>query len=101
MKTNRNFEVTRITSPLKKTIKPPASFAGPVPTPPAPAGNPRRTTLKRPATVGTQVLISVSSLMRTLRSKTPHLVACVKPNELKQPRILESALVLHQIKYLG
>ncbi|XP_047489166.1 unconventional myosin-Ia-like [Penaeus chinensis] len=66
-----------------------------------PEGNPRRTTLKRPATVGTQVLISVSSLMRTLRSKTPHLVACIKPNELKQPRILESALVLHQIKYLG
>ncbi|KAG7165271.1 Unconventional myosin-Ib-like [Homarus americanus] len=66
-----------------------------------PEGNPRRTTLKRPASVGTQVLISVSALMRTLRSKTPHLIACIKPNELKQPRILESALVLHQIKYLG
>ncbi|XP_066963013.1 unconventional myosin-Ia-like [Macrobrachium rosenbergii] len=66
-----------------------------------PEGNPRRTTLKRPASVGTQVLISVSALLRTIRSKTPHLISCVKPNELKQPRILESALVLHQIKYLG
>ncbi|XP_071519306.1 unconventional myosin-Ia isoform X2 [Panulirus ornatus] len=66
-----------------------------------PEGNPRRTTLKRPASVANQVLISVSALMRTLRSKSSHLIACIKPNELKQPRILESALVLHQIKYLG
>ncbi|XP_050702341.1 unconventional myosin-Ia-like [Eriocheir sinensis] len=66
-----------------------------------PEGNPRRTTLKRPASVATQVLISVSALMRVIRTKQTHLITCIKPNELKQPRILESALVLHQIKYHG
>ncbi|CAL4123004.1 unnamed protein product, partial [Meganyctiphanes norvegica] len=66
-----------------------------------PEGNPRRTTLKRPALVSSQVLISISALVRNLRTKQPHLITCIKPNELKQPRILESALVLHQIKYLG
>ncbi|KAK8379939.1 hypothetical protein O3P69_019756 [Scylla paramamosain] len=66
-----------------------------------PEGNPRRTTLKRPASVATQVIISVSALTRTVRSKQAHLITCIKPNELKQPRILESALVLHQIKYHG
>ncbi|XP_045110459.1 unconventional myosin-Ia-like isoform X3 [Portunus trituberculatus] len=66
-----------------------------------PEGNPRRTTLKRPASVATQVIISVSALTRTIRAKQTHLITCIKPNELKQPRILESALVLHQIKYHG
>ncbi|KAF4525175.1 hypothetical protein B566_EDAN014717, partial [Ephemera danica] len=57
--------------------------------------------MKRPATAGTQFKISVGALMRNLQSKTPHFVRCVKPNELKQPRIFELALVQHQVRYLG
>ncbi|KAF4518594.1 hypothetical protein B566_EDAN012422, partial [Ephemera danica] len=66
-----------------------------------PEGNPKRTTLKRPATAGTQFKISVGALMRNLQSKTPHFVRCVKPNELKQPRIFELALVQHQEWQIG
>ncbi|CAB3380151.1 Hypothetical predicted protein [Cloeon dipterum] len=63
-------------------------------------GNPKRTTLKRAASAGTQFKISVGALMGNLQSKTPHFVRCIKPNELKQPRIFENALVQHQVRYL-
>ncbi|CAB3388404.1 Hypothetical predicted protein [Cloeon dipterum] len=65
-----------------------------------PEGNPKRTTLKRAASAGTQFKISVGALMGNLQSKTPHFVRCIKPNELKQPRIFENALVQHQVRYL-
>ncbi|KDR19422.1 hypothetical protein L798_06196, partial [Zootermopsis nevadensis] len=66
-----------------------------------PEGNPKRSTLKRPATTGTQFKISISALVRNLGCKQPHYVRCIKPNELKQPRIFEMALVQHQVRYLG
>ncbi|XP_066996441.1 unconventional myosin-Ia [Anabrus simplex] len=66
-----------------------------------PEGNPKRSSLKRPATTGTQFKISISALMRNLSCKHPHYVRCIKPNELKQPRIFEMALVQHQVRYLG
>ncbi|XP_059485085.1 unconventional myosin-Ia-like isoform X5 [Neocloeon triangulifer] len=65
-----------------------------------PEGNPKRTTLKRAASAGTQFKISVGALMGNLQSKTPHFIRCIKPNELKQPRIFENALVQHQVRYL-
>ncbi|GAB6030643.1 hypothetical protein CHUAL_007499 [Chamberlinius hualienensis] len=66
-----------------------------------PEGNPKRTTLKRPTTVATQFKISLNALLKTIQSRTPHYVCCIKPNELKQPRIFEMALVQHQVRYLG
>ncbi|GFG33445.1 hypothetical protein Cfor_10035, partial [Coptotermes formosanus] len=66
-----------------------------------PEGNPKRSSLKRPATTGTQFKISISALIRNLSCKQPHYVRCIKPNELKQPRIFEMALVQHQVRYLG
>ncbi|KAJ4450178.1 hypothetical protein ANN_01585 [Periplaneta americana] len=65
------------------------------------SGNPKRSSLKRPATTGTQFKISISALVRNLSCKQPHYVRCIKPNELKQPRIFEMALVQHQVRYLG
>ena len=65
-----------------------------------PEGNPKRVAGKSPATVGTQFKISLSALLQNLSSKQPHYVRCIKPNELKQPRIFETALVQHQIRYL-
>ncbi|KAG8231561.1 hypothetical protein J437_LFUL011739 [Ladona fulva] len=66
-----------------------------------PEGNPKRTTLKRPATAGTQFKVSMGALINNLKSKNPHYIRCIKPNELKQPRIFEMALVLHQVRYLN
>ncbi|XP_071449354.1 unconventional myosin-Ia-like [Hetaerina americana] len=66
-----------------------------------PEGNPKRTTFKRPATAGTQFKVSMGALIKNLQSKNPHYIRCIKPNELKQPRIFEMALVLHQVRYLG
>ncbi|KAJ9580439.1 hypothetical protein L9F63_024375, partial [Diploptera punctata] len=62
--------------------------------------NPKRSSLKRPATTGTQFKISIGALMRNLSCKQPHYVRCIKPNELKQPRIFEMALVQHQSKLI-
>ncbi|KAL0271779.1 UNVERIFIED_CONTAM: hypothetical protein PYX00_008773 [Menopon gallinae] len=66
-----------------------------------PEGNPKRASVKVPATTGAQFKISISALVRNLTSKEPHYVRCIKPNELKQPRIFETALVQHQVHYLG
>uniref|UniRef100_A0A1B6DCA7 Myosin motor domain-containing protein n=4 Tax=Clastoptera arizonana TaxID=38151 RepID=A0A1B6DCA7_9HEMI len=66
-----------------------------------PEGNPRRPTVKRPTTTGAQFKIAIDGLVRNISSKQPHYVRCIKPNELKQPRIFEMALVQHQVRYLG
>ncbi|UYV69123.1 MYO1A [Cordylochernes scorpioides] len=66
-----------------------------------PEGNPCRTTVKRPATTATQFKTSISALMKNLQSRHPNYVRCIKPNELKQPVIFETALVLHQVRYSG
>ncbi|CAM1324369.1 MYO1A (predicted) [Pycnogonum litorale] len=64
-------------------------------------GNPKKMTLKRPATAVTQFKISISALIKNLQSKHVNYIRCIKPNEMKQPRIFERALVQHQVKYLG
>ncbi|KAL1132716.1 hypothetical protein AAG570_010668 [Ranatra chinensis] len=66
-----------------------------------PEGNPKRPPSKRPSTVGAQFKVSLGGLVRNLVSKHPHYIRCIKPNELKQPRIFELALVQHQVRYLG
>ncbi|XP_054257245.1 unconventional myosin-Ib-like, partial [Macrosteles quadrilineatus] len=66
-----------------------------------PEGNPKRACVKRPVTTGTQFKIAIQGLVRNLTTKQPHYVRCIKPNELKQPRIFEMALVQHQVRYLG
>jgi myosin I len=64
-------------------------------------GNPRRATLRRPATAGSQFKVSVNALMKNLSTKMPHYVRCIKPNDLKQANLSEAALVQHQVRYLG
>lgn len=66
-----------------------------------PEGNPRRTTRRRPATAGTQFKIAIGSLVNNLRSRTPHFVHCIKPNEMRQPRMFEPTIVKHQVSYQG
>ncbi|XP_066902706.1 unconventional myosin-Ib isoform X2 [Halyomorpha halys] len=66
-----------------------------------PEGNPKRATSKRPPTVGSQFKVALGGLVRNIVSKRAHYIRCIKPNELKQPRIFEMGLVQHQVRYLG
>jgi myosin heavy subunit len=44
---------------------------------------------------------SLSKLMTTLRSTSPHFVRCVVPNEVKTPGMMVAHLVLHQLRCNG
>ena len=44
---------------------------------------------------------SLSKLMTNLRSTQPHFVRCIVPNEHKKPGMMESHLVLHQLRCNG
>lgn len=65
-----------------------------------PEGNPKRTQLKRPATLATQFKISIGALLKNIQSKQANFIACIKPNELKEPNLFELGLVQHQARYL-
>lgn len=43
----------------------------------------------------------LNNLMTTLRSTQPHFVRCIIPNELKQPGVIDSHLVMHQLTCNG
>lgn len=56
---------------------------------------------RRPATAATQFKISLGALLNNLSAKTPHYVRCIRPNDAKQPKTIDTTLVLHQINYQG
>lgn len=58
-------------------------------------------TTKRPLTAGTLFKNSMIALVKTLSSKVPYYVRCIKPNEEKSPASLDEERVSHQIRYLG
>lgn len=64
-----------------------------------PEGNPRRTTRRRPATTGTQFKITLGVLVSNLKDKESHYIHCIKPNDSKDARLFDTALVRHQISY--
>ncbi|XP_056637426.1 myosin heavy chain, muscle isoform X7 [Diorhabda sublineata] len=43
----------------------------------------------------------LNNLMTTLRSTQPHFVRCIIPNEMKQPGVIDSHLVMHQLTCNG
>ncbi|KAK3930628.1 Myosin heavy chain, muscle, partial [Frankliniella fusca] len=53
------------------------------------------------ATVSSSYKEQLNSLMTTLRSTQPHFVRCIIPNELKQPGVIDSHLVMHQLTCNG
>jgi myosin heavy subunit len=65
------------------------------------AGNPKRAHLKKSATAGSQFKVSMGALLKSLSQKTARFIRCIKPNELKQQKKFEYALVQHQVRYLG
>merc|ERR1719427_972592 len=58
-------------------------------------------TTKRRLTAGTLFKNSMLALMKTIHSKEPHYVRCIKPNEAKSPQLFDKKLVEHQVAYLG
>ncbi|XP_068914309.1 myosin heavy chain, muscle isoform X26 [Tenebrio molitor] len=53
------------------------------------------------ATVSSAYKEQLNNLMATLRSTQPHFVRCIIPNELKQPGVIDSHLVMHQLTCNG
>lgn len=62
-----------------------------------PEGNPKRCSSKKPLPTATQLHISLTALLKSLNKRQMHYIRCLKPNELKQPRIFEMALIEHQV----
>ena len=57
-------------------------------------------TTKRPLTAGTIFKNSMNALMKTLASKEPFYVRCIKPNEMKSSVELNEQRVIHQIRFV-
>ncbi|XP_060521427.1 myosin heavy chain, muscle isoform X46 [Cylas formicarius] len=53
------------------------------------------------ATVSSAYKEQLNNLMSTLRATQPHFVRCIIPNELKQPGVIDSHLVMHQLTCNG
>jgi len=58
-------------------------------------------TTKRPLTAGTIFKNSMIALVKTLGSKDPYYVRCIKPNEVKSPNLFDNERIEHQVAYLG
>eukprot|EP00026_Physarum_polycephalum_P002600 Phypoly_transcript_02607.p1 GENE.Phypoly_transcript_02607~~Phypoly_transcript_02607.p1 ORF type:complete len:872 (+),score=218.83 Phypoly_transcript_02607:31-2616(+) len=56
---------------------------------------------KKPTTAGFKIKESISALVKTLSSCTPHYIRCIKPNGNKRPNDFDNALTTHQVQYLG
>jgi myosin I len=56
---------------------------------------------KRPPTAGFKITSSCSELVIALNKCVPHYIRCIKPNENKKPREMDSKRTIHQIQYLG
>ena len=55
-------------------------------------------TTKRLLTAGTLFKNSMLALMKTIHSKEPHYVRCIKPNDAKSPVLFDKKLVEHQVR---
>ncbi|XP_019882427.1 myosin heavy chain, muscle isoform X24 [Camponotus floridanus] len=53
------------------------------------------------STVSSSYREQLNNLMATLRATQPHFVRCIIPNELKQPGVIDSHLVMHQLTCNG
>lgn len=56
---------------------------------------------KRAVTLSWQFRISLDALMRTLSACQPSFIRCIKPNDLKRPNVVDTALFVRQIRYSG
>ncbi|XP_037946319.1 unconventional myosin-Ib [Teleopsis dalmanni] len=66
-----------------------------------PEGNPRRHTSKKPTTLSSNIRTQLHTLLDIIKNRRAHYVFCIKPNESKQARSFDLALVQHQVRYLS
>merc|ERR1712217_691549 len=52
-------------------------------------------------TVSSVYLVQLSALMTTLHSTEPHFIRCIVPNTHKQPLVVETELIMHQLTCNG
>lgn len=65
-----------------------------------PEGNPKRAP-RKPTSVAASLRMQLHTLLASLEHRNCHYVFCIKPNEHKQPKTFELALVQHQIRYMS
>ncbi|XP_035795364.1 unconventional myosin-Ib-like isoform X3 [Anopheles albimanus] len=65
-----------------------------------PEGNPKRHSSRKPSSLSTNLRTSLQTLLKLLEQRSNHYIFCIKPNELKQPKMFELGLVQHQVRYL-
>ncbi|XP_050303869.1 unconventional myosin-Ib [Anthonomus grandis grandis] len=65
-----------------------------------PEGNPKRCSIKKPSSQASQIQVSLNALLKNLAGRQNSYIRCVKPNDLKQPKIFDISLVQHQVRYM-
>lgn len=56
---------------------------------------------KRPPSTSQQFRAQVTTLLKKLDGCDPHYIRCIKPNEKKQPLVVNRTIISEQVKYLG
>ncbi|XP_058812061.1 unconventional myosin-Ia [Topomyia yanbarensis] len=66
-----------------------------------PEGNPKRhSAIRKPTSLSTNLRTSLQTMLKQLEQRYNHYIFCIKPNELKQPKMFELGLVQHQVRYM-
>lgn len=65
------------------------------------SGNPRRQANKKPTTLSSNVRTQLQTLLSIVKNRRSHYVFCIKPNDCKQPKTFDLALVQHQVRYMS
>lgn len=66
-----------------------------------PEGNPKRqSTTRKPTSLSTNLRNTLQTLLKQLEQRYNHYIFCIKPNELRQPKMFELGLVQHQVRYM-
>lgn len=64
-----------------------------------PEGSPVTSSLKKqPSPIGKQIKIALNGILRNINNKKLYYVRCMKPNEMKEPHIFETDMLLRQIR---
>merc|ERR1712088_110928 len=69
--------------------------------PPEEAGGKKKKKKGGAKTVSSVYLVQLAELMGTLHSTEPHFIRCIVPNTHKQPLVVETELIMHQLTCNG
>lgn len=63
-------------------------------------GNPKRTS-KKPTSLSSNLRTQLQTLLSIINNRRNHYAFCIKPNESRQQKCFELALVQHQVRYMS